>query len=162
VVVWRRKCFFVFVQEIVKVHATRNLSQGGFCYMLIQILQSKGQILTSGARPVARGLGRVEWNLKLALSMPNRDACGGGAGGCRPRGMDHYRRLYIFLVSHCLGLIASLGLPMAFVNTPDIVKFCWLAPVVFTSLCWREFSTLKSYIPRCVFFSIFVICLSLL
>jgi hypothetical protein len=24
------------------------------------------------------------------------------------------------------------------------VKFCWLAPVVFTSLCWRGFFTLKS------------------
>jgi hypothetical protein len=30
------------------------------CYMLIQILQSKGQLLTSGARPVAEGLGRAE------------------------------------------------------------------------------------------------------
>jgi hypothetical protein len=29
-------------------------------------------------------------------------------------------------------------------HTPDIVKFCWLAPVVFTSRCWRGFSTLKS------------------
>jgi hypothetical protein len=28
---------------------------------LIQILQSKGQLLTSGARPVAGGLGRVQW-----------------------------------------------------------------------------------------------------
>jgi hypothetical protein len=29
-------------------------------------------------------------------------------------------------------------------HTPDIVKFCWLAPVVFISLCWRGFSMLKS------------------
>jgi hypothetical protein len=76
--------------------------------------------------------------------------------------MDRYRRLYIFLVSRRLGLIASLGLPTVFVNTPDIVKFCWLAPVVFTSLCWRGFSMLKSCVPYCVFFLIFVICLSLL
>jgi hypothetical protein len=96
--------------------------------MLIQILQSKGQLLTSGARP----------------------------------GMDRYHRLYIFLVSHRLGLITSLALPTAFVNTPDIVKFCGLAPVGFTSLCWRGVSTLKSCVPRCVFFLIFVICLSLL
>jgi hypothetical protein len=48
------------LQDIVEVHATRNLSQGEVCYMLIQILQSKGQLLTSGARPVAGGLGRVE------------------------------------------------------------------------------------------------------
>jgi hypothetical protein len=38
------------VQEIVKVHTTRNLSQGGVCYMLIQILQSKGQLLLHSAR----------------------------------------------------------------------------------------------------------------
>jgi hypothetical protein len=44
--------FFV-VQEIVEVHATRNLSQVGVCYMLIQILSSKGQLLMSRARPVA-------------------------------------------------------------------------------------------------------------
>src|SRR3954467_13012105 len=30
------------------------------CYMLIQILQSIGQLLTSGARPVAGGLGRIK------------------------------------------------------------------------------------------------------
>jgi hypothetical protein len=48
--------FFV-VEEIVEVHATRNLSQGGVCYMLIKIVQSKSQLLTSGARPVAEGLG---------------------------------------------------------------------------------------------------------
>jgi hypothetical protein len=84
--------------------------------MLIQILQNKGQLLTSEARPIAGGLGRV----------------------------DRCCRLYILLVSHWLGQIASLGLPTVFVNTPDIVNFCWLAPVVFTSLCWRGFSTLKS------------------
>ena len=43
---------------MVAVDATRrNLSQGGVCYMLIQILQSIGQLLTSGARPVAGRLG---------------------------------------------------------------------------------------------------------
>jgi hypothetical protein len=30
--------FSLFVQEIVEVHATRNLSQGGVCYIVIQIL----------------------------------------------------------------------------------------------------------------------------
>jgi hypothetical protein len=44
-----------------------------------------------------------------------------------------------------------------FVNTFDIVKFCWLAPVVFTSLCWRGFSTLKSYVLAVIFFLFFVI-----
>jgi hypothetical protein len=39
------------------------------CYMLIQILQSKGQLLASGARPVVGGLGRVERSLKLAHSV---------------------------------------------------------------------------------------------
>ena len=41
---------------MVAVDATRrNLSQGGVCYMLIQILQSIGQLLTSGARPAPVG-----------------------------------------------------------------------------------------------------------
>jgi hypothetical protein len=80
VAVWRQQVFSLFVQEIVEVHATRNLSQGGVCYMLIQILQSKDQLLTSGARPVAGGLGQVERSLKLAHSVPNRDACGGCGG----------------------------------------------------------------------------------
>jgi hypothetical protein len=31
-----------------------------YCYMLIQILQNKGQLLTNGARAIAGGLGRVE------------------------------------------------------------------------------------------------------
>jgi hypothetical protein len=66
---------------------------------------------------------------------------GWGGGATAPRGMDRYHRLYIFLVSRRLGLIASFGLSTAFVNTPDIVKFCWLASVIFTSLCWRGFST---------------------
>jgi hypothetical protein len=35
VTVWRQQVFPLFVQEIVEVHATRNLSQGGVCYMLI-------------------------------------------------------------------------------------------------------------------------------
>jgi hypothetical protein len=39
-------------------------------------------------------------------------------------GMDHCYRPYILVVSHRLGLIESIGLPTAFVNTPDIVKFC--------------------------------------
>jgi hypothetical protein len=38
VAVWRQQVFSLFVQEIVEVHATRNLSQGGVCDMLIQIL----------------------------------------------------------------------------------------------------------------------------
>jgi hypothetical protein len=53
--------------------------------MLIQILQSKGQLLTSGARPVAGGLGRVERSLKLGHSVPNRDAYGGCGGRQPPR-----------------------------------------------------------------------------
>jgi hypothetical protein len=48
--------------------------------MLIQILQSKGQLLTSEVRPIAEGMGQVEQSLKLAHSMPNREACGGA--GC--------------------------------------------------------------------------------
>jgi hypothetical protein len=55
------------------------------CYILIQILQSNGQLLTSGARLVAGGLGQVEQSSV----------------------MYHYRRLYIFLVSRQLGFIAS-------------------------------------------------------
>jgi hypothetical protein len=50
----------LLIQVIVEVHATKNLSQGGVCYMLIQILQSKGQLLSSGARLVAGGLGDLK------------------------------------------------------------------------------------------------------
>ena len=66
---------------MVVVDATRrNLSQGGVCYMLIQILQSIGQLLTSGARPVAGRLGPSVTSLKLAHTVPNGDACGGCEG----------------------------------------------------------------------------------
>ena len=44
------KCFF-FIQVIVEVHATRNLSQGGVCYILIQILLRR---LSSDERSEAR------------------------------------------------------------------------------------------------------------
>jgi hypothetical protein len=63
------------------------------CYMLIQILQSKGQLLTSGARP--------------AHSVPNRDACGGCGGRQPPRYGSLLPPIYILLVSRRLGLIAS-------------------------------------------------------
>uniref|UniRef100_A0ACD6A981 Uncharacterized protein n=1 Tax=Avena sativa TaxID=4498 RepID=A0ACD6A981_AVESA len=53
------------------------------CYMLIQILQSIGQLLTSGARPVAGRLGPSVTSLKLAHTVPNGDACG-GCGGRQP------------------------------------------------------------------------------
>jgi hypothetical protein len=52
--------------------------------MLIQILQSKGQLLTSGARPVAKGSGRVEWSLKVARSPCPTGTPVGGAGGRQP------------------------------------------------------------------------------
>jgi hypothetical protein len=42
--------------------------------------------------------------------------------------------------------------PRHYVNTSDIVKFRW--PM---SLCWKGFSTLKSYISWCDFFSFFII-----
>uniref|UniRef100_A0ACD5WDM9 Uncharacterized protein n=1 Tax=Avena sativa TaxID=4498 RepID=A0ACD5WDM9_AVESA len=54
-----------------------------YCYMLIQILQSIGQLLTSGARPVAGRLGPSVTSLKLAHTVPNGDACG-GCGGRQP------------------------------------------------------------------------------
>jgi hypothetical protein len=38
VAVWRQQVFSLLVQVIVEVHATRNLSQGGVYYILIQIL----------------------------------------------------------------------------------------------------------------------------
>jgi hypothetical protein len=40
------------------------------------------------------------------------------------------------------------------------VKFSWLAPVVFTSLCWRGFSTLKSCVSVLWFFLVLHYCLS--
>jgi hypothetical protein len=57
VAVWRQQVFSLLTQVIVEVHATRNLSQGGVCYILIQMLKSRGQLLMSGARPVAGRLG---------------------------------------------------------------------------------------------------------
>jgi hypothetical protein len=47
-----------------------RISPEAWCYMLIQILQSKGQLLTSGARPIAGGLGRVE-RTEIDLGQPS-------------------------------------------------------------------------------------------
>jgi hypothetical protein len=75
------------------------------------------------------------------------------AGRGPSSGIDRYHRLYIFLVSRWLGLIASLELPTEFVNTSDIVKFYWLTSVVFyLSLLERVFHVKILCFPLCFFF----------
>jgi hypothetical protein len=88
----------LYLINILKVQffssSKRNISDN--YYMSIQILQSKDQLLTSGARPVVGGLpSGVEGRLWRVQGMTS------------PHGMDRYHRLYIFLVSHPPGFIAS-------------------------------------------------------
>jgi hypothetical protein len=63
----------------------------------------------------------------LAHNVPNRDASSSP--------------LVIPFISRRLELIASI-IRMTYVKSFHIVKFRWLARMDFTSLCWRDFSTL--------------------
>jgi hypothetical protein len=75
------------------------------CYMLIQILQSKGQLLMSRARPIARGLGQEEWLLLNSiiygsLSPPMDQE---QQQQQQQQSMDRYHHLYVLLISRGYG-----------------------------------------------------------
>jgi hypothetical protein len=160
VAVWRQQVFSLFVQEIVEVHATRNLSQGGFCYMLIQILQSKDQLLMSGARPVAGGLGRVErvTHGVCKHSRYSKVLLGPSGEAWAPRGMDRCYRLYILLVSRRLGWNRIIRV------THGVCKHSGYSEVLLASarsfylpLLERVFHVKMLYLHAVIFFSFFVI-----